>query len=381
MREFIHGMDISSMDEVVRLGGRFYNKGTEQTLVNVLESYGVNYIRLRLWVDPYSEDGISYGGGGNDFPATIRMIKEIKASGLKYLLDFHYSDFWADPGKQIKPKAWKDYDEEQLEKAVYEHTQSTLKRLKEDGLFPDMVQIGNEITNGLLWPDGKKPAYDKITRFVNAGIRGVRAVDGDVQIMLHLDHGDDHEMCRDWLDHFRKRGEEFQIIGLSYYPVWNGAMKGLIDNMNLLARRYGKPMIVAEVSQPFTMEDYASYEGLAPEKRKGAAAKPALEKNLEYPATKQGQTLFMEKFMEEVAAVEDGLGIGYFYWEPAWLPVKGSGWATKESLAYMQDSGPCGNEWANQGLFDYEGNALPALEVVSRVALRKSKPLADGTET
>ncbi len=364
MREFIHGMDISSMDEVVRLGGRFYNNGMEQTLVDILKAHGVNYIRLRLWVDPYSEDGVSYGAGVSDFPTTVKMIKEVKAAGLKYLLDFHYSDFWADPGKQIKPKAWKEYDDEQLENAVFEYTEGALKRLKEKGLFPDMIQVGNEITNGLLWPNGKKPAYDELARFVNAGIRGVRAVDGDVPVMLHLDHGDDHEMCRDWFDHFMERGEEFQIIGLSYYPVWNGAMKGLIDNMNLLAGRYGKPLVVAEVSHPFTMEDYASCEGLAPEERKGAAAKPALEKNLEYPATKEGQALFMKKLMEEVAAVEDGLGIGYFYWEPAWLPVKGSGWATKESLVYMQDPGPCGNEWANQGLFDYEGNALPALEVV-----------------
>lgn len=370
MNEFIHGMDISSMDEVVRLGGKFYHKGQEKRLVDILKEYGVNYIRLRLWVDPYSEDGISYGAGGGDLQTTIAIVKEVKAAGLKYLLDFHYSDFWADPGKQIKPKAWKKYGDEELAKAVFAHTEDTLKLLKRKGIFPDMVQVGNEITNGLLWPDAKKPDYDNIARFVNRGIRGVRAVDEDIPIMLHLDHGHDWEMCCDWFDHFLERGEEFQVIGLSYYPVWNGELKGLIDNMNLLAKRYGKPIVVAEVAQPFTMEDYADYEGLKPEERKGAAAKPALLKRLEYPATEEGQVLFMRKFIEGIAAVENGLGAGYFYWEPAWLPVKGSSWATKEALMYMQDPGPCGNEWANQGLFDYDGNALPALEVIKSAYLR-----------
>lgn len=364
MREFIHGMDISSMDEVVRLGGKFYDKGQEEKLVDILKTYGVNYIRLRLWVDPYTEEGVSYGAGSNDLQTTVKMAEEVKTAGLKYLLDFHYSDFWADPGKQIKPKAWKDYNDGQLENAIFEYTQNTLKLLKEKELFPDMVQVGNEITNGLLWPNGKKPDYDAIACFVNAGIRGVRAVDADIPVMLHLDHGDDHEMCRDWFDRFIGRGEEFQIIGLSFYPVWNGAISGLIDNMNLLAKRYGKQIVVAEVSQPFTMGDYASYEKLAPQERKGAAAKPILEQNLEYPATKEGQALFMKKLVEEIKTIENDLGIGYFYWEPAWLPVKGSGWATKESLTYMRDAGPCGNEWANQALFDYDGNVLTALETI-----------------
>lgn len=367
MCEFIHGMDISSMEEVVKCGGKFYDKGKEGTLPEILKSYGVNYIRLRLWLNPYTEDGKPYGAGVNDLEVTMRMAKQMKEAGLKYLLDFHYSDFWTDPGKQIKPKAWKDYHAEELETALYEYTRDTLLAMKENGCLPDMVQVGNEITNGLLWPEGKKPEYDRIQRFVSAGIRGVREVGREIPVMLHLDHGDDQELYREWFDNYKKRGgEDFEIIGMSYYPVWNGKMQGLIDNMNMLAGRYGKPMVVVEVSQPFTVEDYAAYEGLAPEQRKGYAAKPALTEKLEYPATVEGQRAFMERFIREVAAVKDGLGIGYFYWEPAWLPVKGSGWATPESLEYMGDPGPCGNEWANQALFDYDGNALPALEVIAK---------------
>ena len=362
----IHGMDISSMDEVVKCGGKFYDGGQEKGLLEILKSYGVNYVRLRLWLEPCSGDGKPYGAGGNDLEVTVKLAKQVKEAGLRYLLDFQYSDFWADPGKQIKPKAWKDYGEKELETAVYAYTRDTLLTLKGNGCLPDMVQVGNEITNGLLWPEGKKPAYDHIVCFVNAGIRGVREVEKSIPVMLHLDHGNDQEMYKDWFDNYLRRGgEDFEVIGMSYYPVWNGNMQGLIDNMNMLAARYGKPMVVVEVSQPFTLEDYAEYEGLAQEQRKGYAAKPSLARELEYPATVEGQCAFMERLIREVAAVKDGLGIGYFYWEPAWLPVKGSGWATPESLEYMNDSGPCGNEWANQALFDYEGNALPALGAVA----------------
>lgn len=367
MSGWIHGMDISSMDEVVRLGGKFYDKGQEKELPCLLKDYGVNYIRLRLWLDPYSEDGKPYGAGVNDLETTIRMARQVKEAGLKYLLDFHYSDFWTDPGKQIKPKAWKDDTEERLENDIFAYTRDTLLALQEKACMPDMVQVGNEITNGLLWPEGKAPEYGRIARLVSAGIRGVREAGKEIPIMLHLDNGSNQELYRTWFDNYiQQGGEDFDIIGLSYYPVWNGKIQGLIDNMNMLAGRYGKEMIVAEVAQPFTVEDYASREGLAPEERKGYATKPELVAQLEYPATVEGQCAFMERFMKEVAAVKDGLGVGYFYWEPAWLPVKGSGWATPESLAYMKDPGPCGNEWANQALFDYDGNGLPVLDVIKK---------------
>lgn len=367
MKKLIHGMDISTMDEVVRLGGRFYDKGEEKDLLQILRSYGVNYIRLRLWANPYSEEGKPYGAGVNDLDATVRMTKKIKAAGLQYLLDFHYSDFWTDPGKQIKPKAWKDYSREELKTAIYEYTKDTLKTLQDVECLPDMVQVGNEITNGILWPEGRVSEFDTLVQFLNAGIRAVRSVDGNIPVMLHLDQGSCRNLYQEWFDRYQsKGGEDFEIIGLSYYPVWNGKLEGLIDNMNALADRYGKEMIVAEVSQPFTLKDYASYEGLKPDQRKGAAVKPDKTRELEFPATVEGQSAFMKKFLEEISQVKKGLGIGYFYWEPAWIPVKGSGWATPESLAYMQDQGPCGNEWANQGLFDYEGNALPALEEIRK---------------
>jgi arabinogalactan endo-1,4-beta-galactosidase len=227
-----------------------------------------------------------------------------------------------------------------------------------------MIQVGNEVTNGLLWPNGKKPEYDNIARFISAGIRAVRAVDANLPIMIHLDKGTDNELYRDWFDHYMERGEDFDVIGLSYYPFWHGSLSDLAANMKDISERYQKDVIVAEVSMGFTMEDYQSYEKLSAEERKGMATKAELAEKVPFPMTPEGQRDFMKAVMQVIRDVPNGRGKGFYYWEPAWLPVPGSGWATPESLAYIGDKGPCGNEWANQALFDYDGNALPALAAI-----------------
>lgn len=368
---YIKGMDISSLDEVERLGARYYDKGEEKDIIEILKSYGTNYIRLRLWNDPKTSDGKPYGAGGNDYETVLRMAKRIKAAGLGFLLDFAYSDFWADPGKQRKPKAWADYGAAELEKAVYDFTKETLERFAGDGIVPDMVQVGNEISNGLLWPEGQVPAYENIARFVSAGIRAVKETCPMTKIMVHLDNGGNNELYRRWFDQYINvnKGEDFDIIGLSYYPFWHGSLQDLADNMKDIALRFGKELVVVEVSMGFTTEDYGEYEKLAPENRKGRAAKPALWEKIPFPMTKEGQRQFMEAFLKVVEEVPENKGRGFFWWEPGWLPVEGSGWATEEALDYIKEKGPGGNEWANQALFDYDGNALPALE-----AIREYKP-------
>ncbi len=361
---FIKGMDISTLLEVEKCGGRFFDEGKEADALSILKRYDINAVRLRLWNDPYSEKGEPYGAGTNDLTVTIALAKRAKSQGMQFLLDYHYSDFWTDPGKQFVPKAWRGMNVEELEEALYTYTRDTLRILKCEGVMPDLIQIGNELSNGLLWPYGKVPEYDNIARFVSAGIRGVRAVDEKVPIMIHLDNGGNNELYRRWFDEYCKRGEDFQIIGLSYYPFWHGTLEMLTENMKDIAARYKKDLIVAEVSMGYTMEDYAAYEKLSKEERKGYATKPALVEKIEYPMTKQGQCDFMQDFMERIKQIPEGRGKGFFYWEPAWIPVPGSGWATESSLAYIEDPGPCGNEWANQALFDYDGNALPALAVI-----------------
>ena len=367
--KFLKGMDISTLQEVESLGGRFYDHGVEKDVLDILKSYDVNAVRLRLWNDPYTEEGKPYGAGTNDLPTTIALAKRALAKDMEVLLDFHYSDFWADPGKQRVPKAWRGMDLEQLEEAVYRYTKETLETMRKENAFPTLVQVGNEVTNGLLWPYGQVPDYDNLARLLNAGIRGVRAVDDKIPIVIHLDNGGNNALYREWFDHFMEKGGDFQIIGLSYYPFWHGTMDDLRNNMHDIALRYGKELMVVEVSMGYTMEDYAAYEKLEPEERKGMATNPELAEKIEYPMTKEGQKRFMEDFCKLLKEVPEGKAKGYFYWEAAWIPVVGSGWATKEAIAYMDEKGPGGNEWANQALFDYDGNALPALEAVRDFAV------------
>ena len=190
----------------------------------------------------------------------------------------------------------------------------------------------------------------------------MREIQADIPIMIHLDNGGFNEMYVEWFDEFTKRAEPFDIIGLSYYPFWHGTMEQLEFNMRDMARRYGKKLVFAETSMGFTMEDYRDREGKPLDQLKGMATKPELVEKLNYSMTKEGQASFMKDLMKLIADIPGGEG--FYYWEPAWIPVPGCGWATEAALAYTGEKGPGGNEWANQALFDYGGNALPALAVI-----------------
>lgn len=345
--KFVKGMDLSTLLELERCGATYYDNGEETDILDIMKKYDVDTIRLRIWNDPWSETKESYGAGENDVETTLAIAKRVTDAGLGVLLNFHYSDFWADPGKQIKPKAWAAYGVEELEKAIYDFTIETMEYYLAEGVRISMVQVGNELSNGLLWPEGKVPNYDNIARFVNAGIRAVRKANAQIPIMIHLDNGGNNALYREWFEHFTERGEPFDIIGLSYYPFWHGTMDMLAYNMNDIAKRYGKELIVAEVSMGHTMESYKAYEQLEDHERKGYATKPSLVEKIEDPMSIKGQQAFMEDFLALVKNTADGKGKGFFWWEPAWIPVKGSGWATPASLAYMNDPGSCGNEWAN----------------------------------
>lgn len=370
-KDFIKGMDISTLIEEESCGARFYDKGVQDDALKILKRYGCNSVRLRLWNDPYGEDGTPYGAGTNDLATVIKLAKRAKQLDMSILLDFHYSDFWADPGKQRVPKAWRQLDVPGLEKAVYDFTIETMEALKKEDLCPEMVQVGNEVTNGLLWPTGRKTVkgwcdnpdgYENISRYISAGIRAVRDASKDTQVMIHLDNGGLNDMYIDWFDHYLEKGEDFDIIGFSYYPFWHGPLEGLSCNMKDMAKRYGKKICVAEVSTGFSTEDYSRYEGKKPGEVKGMATKPELVAKVTYPMTPQGQADFMQDIMQRIAEVPGGMG--FYYWEPAWIPVPGCEWANEVSLRYIGEKGPGGNEWANQALFDYDGNVLPALEII-----------------
>lgn len=360
--QLIKGFDVSSLEEVERHGGIFYRGGMPCDAFEILQEFGANWIRLRLWNHPFSPSGETYGGGGCDLPLVLRLARRARKRGMDWLLDFHYSDFWTDPGKQTMPKAWCGLDQRGLEQAVYDYTRFVLSACGQAGVMPKMVQIGNELTNGLLWPHGKTPNWDAVALLVQAGVRAVRDTDPAILVMLHLDNGGKQELYRIWFDNFAGRGGDWDIIGLSYYPFWHGSMESLADNMHALAGRYGKDLVIAETSMGFTCESYASWEQLS--ERKGAAATCKVAENVDFPMTPEGQSEFTRSLLDVIHHVPQDKGLGFFWWEPGWIPVPGSGWSTKAGWEYVGESGPAGNEWANQALFDFDGNPLPALNVI-----------------
>ncbi len=362
--DFIKGFDISTLTEVERCGGRFYDGPQPEDALRILRRYGGNWVRLRLWNDPYDGAGQDYGAGVCDLATVLVLARRAKNAGMNWLLDFHYSDFWADPGKQTVPKAWRGLDEAGLETAVYQYTRDVLAACRASGLLPAMVQVGNELTRGLLWPTGRTPHWETICRYVMAGVRAVREEAPQAGIMVHLDNGGSNALYRTWFDHYFQLGGQCDIIGLSYYPFWHGTMEELSANMNDIAIRYGKDLIVVETSMGFTLESYAAYEKLPEDGRKGGAARAALAEKIPYSMTPQGQADYTRRLLQVIARVPEGRGKGLFWWEPAWIPVPGSGWARKGGWEYVQEKGPGGNEWANQALFDFEGHALPALAVI-----------------
>ena len=366
MSAFLRGADLSSLPEVESCGGRFFDRdGREDDALRILARSGVNLVRLRLWNDPFSETGEPYGGGGCALARVVSMARRAKALGLDWMLSFHYSDFWADPGKQTLPKAWRTRSPEELEQAVYTFTAAALSSLREKGLSPALVSVGNEITNGLLWPHGKLPDWAGLVRLLGAGIRAVRAQAPEARVLLHLDRGGDAALCRDWFERYADHGgEDFDWIGLSYYPFWHGSLADLGGNLDALARRWGKPLLVTETSMGFTFEDYAAREGLAGQPRRGMAATEALAAGLPWPTTPEGQACYLAELAAVIRRVPDGLGRGFVWWEPAWIPVPGSGSGSAAGWDYVGEPGPGGNEWANQAWFDYDGRALPVLDTL-----------------
>lgn len=350
--DFIRGVDVSMIMELESHGASYYLNGKKEDVFHLLKECGANMARLRIWQDPYDREGNPYGGGMNDLRTTMEIAGRTVKSGMGFMLDFHYSDFWADPAKQVKPKAWEKLSGKALETAVYLHTVNTLKALKNQGLIPAMVQVGNEITRGLLWPDGYVERTESMAKLLNAGIRGVREECPDAKIVLHLDFGTDNRMYREWFDRIAPYELDFNVIGMSYYPHWNGSLQQLSDNMNDISARYDKEVLVAETSIGYTTDTLGC---------KGIVFSEEQEKATGYPATEEGQEAFLRDLYAAVRDVKGKKGIGVFYWEPAWLPIPECTWANESGSLYMKDKVEAGNAMANQALFDAAGNANSAL--------------------
>jgi arabinogalactan endo-1,4-beta-galactosidase len=249
------GADISFLPQIESGAGRFFGgagkffeNGQEVDAVALLARHGFNYVRLRIFVNPENPKGYSPGVGFCGLDSTLSMAKRVKAAGMGLLLDFHYSDYWADPQQQNKPLAWADLDYATLQDSVRSYTTAVLRAMQGQGTLPDMVQIGNEVNHGILWPDGHIGHLDQLAGLLEAGVEGAEAVAPDMPIMMHLALGGQNAEARFWLDNMLARGVKFDIIGLSYYPRWHGTLEDLYANVHDLIGRYHKPVNVVEYS-------------------------------------------------------------------------------------------------------------------------------------
>jgi arabinogalactan endo-1,4-beta-galactosidase len=338
----VRGADISFAVQEYEAGKRFIDGGRPQPVESILAAHGANYARLRLWVNPPA--------GYSDLQVALEGARRAKRAGLRLLLDLHYSDFWADPGHQTIPAAWQGQDLPTLAATVREYTRDTIATFARHGVPVDMVQIGNEVTAGMLWPLGQiyltsTPNFPDFATLVNAGIQGAREGNPrrhDLKVMLHIDRGGDNGGSVWFFDHVIAAGvTDFDVIGESYYPFWHGPLSALQANLNDLAPRYDRDIIVVETAYPWTV---ANGDDLA---NSFTDASQLPDGDL-YPPTPQGQAGYFEALRDVLSQVPGGKGVGFFDWEPEWIP--GVGWEPG-----------AGNPNDNLTMFDFAGRALPSL--------------------
>lgn len=328
---FYKGVDISSILEMEDNGLKLYNEqGQECEALDLCKQNGVNSVRLRIWNDPSI---VPEAKGYCDLEHTVSFAKRIKSKNMHFMLDFHYSDFWADPGKQRKPAAWEHLTPDELVQAVYDYTREVLMRLTKEGCQPDMVQVGNEIRSGMLFPDGEVPNFKQLTKLINAGIQAVRDVNPKIQVMIHLDQGGKYVFLKEWFDSVMAAGlAPIDVIGVSYYPFWHGTFMDLKYSLDALVERYQVPVIVVETAHPWRR----SGEGFVSEEQ---------EKIAGFCAGIKEQGEVMKLVMNIVASVPNEMGCGVYYWEPLVVPMEGQG------------------SWANNmGVLDLDGKALPGFK-------------------
>jgi len=329
----ICGTDLSFVPQVEAGGGLFYDdSGASVDVIDDLAAQGLDMVRLRLWHTP--ADGV------NGLDSTLIMARRIHDAGMRLLLDIHYSDTWADPAHQTKPAAWENLPFDALTEAVHDYTAEVVSALVEQGTPPAIIQIGNEITPGILWEDGRvqdDTGWLNLIALLNAGVEGAHSAAPDADIMLHIDSGGNAETSRWFFDHIGD-SVDFDLIGVSFYPWWHGELGDLQANLTMLAERYGKPIIVVETGYPWTL-------GWADDTHNMVGEMAQLHAG--FPATPRGQHAFLTALTAIVADVPDGLGRGLFYWEPATI-------SAPEFDSFME----------NLTLFDYDGHPLPGLSAL-----------------
>lgn len=379
--DFIRGMDASAVLVEENSGVKYYGyDGEEQDVFKTLAQSGVNYIRIRVWNDPYDENGNGYGGGNNDVETAIALGKRATQYGMKVCIDFHYSDFWADPKRQHAPKAWEGMSVEEKSDALYEFTKESLIRILNAGVDVGMVQVGNEINNGM----SGETDFDAVVTLLHSGSRGVREIaetyGKDIQVVLHYTNIDEPDGIDSIAGKLQDAGVDYDIFGLSYYPFWDGTNENMQAVVKNLQDKYGKKVMIAETSYCYTSEDgdgsgnsFVGIDDLVDG----------------YAATVQSQATMIR----DICAAANEVGaLGIFYWEGTWIPVGeatadnspiweefGSGWASSYASDYdPEDAGLYygGCSWDNQAMFDFDGHPLASLNVFKYLRYGSTAPLA-----
>jgi arabinogalactan endo-1,4-beta-galactosidase len=303
---FAKGGDVGWLPQMEATGYKFYDTdGKQKDCLQLLKDRGMNTIRLRVWVNP-SDDKAS---GHCSKEETVAMAVRAQKMGMRIMIDFHYSDSWADPGKQNKPAAWKNHTFAELLNDVYFHTEDVLKALKKAGVTPEWVQVGNEIPGGMLWPEGSTDNFNQLAQLLNKGYDATKAVDKNIKVIVHLDEGNNSKKFRWFFDNAKANNVKYDVIGLSYYPFWiktdyKENIADLANNLNDISARYGKEVMVVEVGGIDTQEQN-TYDMLV-------------------------------AVIKAVKAVPNNKGLGVIYWEPQGA----KSWSHYELSAWRSDGKP-----------------------------------------
>lgn len=368
---FIGGADVSSFLSLVRSGVVFYdydgNALDEQGFFDLLAKSGIDTIRLRIWNDPYNSEEQGYGGGNNDLESAVIMGQLATNAGMNVLVDFHYSDFWADPAKQKAPKAWESYSVEEKEQKLYNFTKESLQTMLDAGIDISMVQIGNETTTGIC---GEKD-WENMAKLFQAGSRAVREISSEnadeIRVVLHFTNPEKADAYHFFAEQLENYQVDYDVFASSYYPYWHGSLANLKTVLTDISENFGKEVMVAETSWVSTFEEGDGHSNTIGATTKGV--------KIPYEASVQGQANALYAVIQTVADVPNG--IGAFYWEPAWIPVadktmwekEGSGWASSYAGEYDEDAKDWygGSAVDNQALFDFTGKPLETLRIFDLV--------------
>ncbi|MCI6559821.1 MAG: glycosyl hydrolase 53 family protein [Ruminococcus sp.] len=373
--EPIKGVDISSILSLEKAGIRFYNdSGEPQDIFKTLSEKGVNYIRVRIWNQPFTNSGESYGGGNCDVRNAAEIGRRAAQYGMKLLADFQYSDFWADPEKQTVPKAWQGYDFQQKQQAIYDFTKESLKTISDAGADIGMVQVGNE-TNCFFC--GETDMY-KICDLFTSGCKAVREFDPEIMIALHF--ANPSTGYYDWYAKvLNECNVDYDVFATSYYPYWHGTTENLTNTLKSIGETYDKYVMAAETAYPYTNSDGDTFGNAVSESSSGA--------ELRYEISVNGQAQCLSDVFQAIADTGKK-GLGVFYWEPAWIGKTGisweeqsrlwkeygSGWATEYAAEYDKTASSAGgSSYDNQGLFDFNGFPLESLNVFSHIYPKHEK--------